>query len=181
MHVMTITRRGRLIVIPAVHRTPPRRAAQRDPFGAVGSPRAHRGWLPRVHKVTLLAFLSFLSCVAFLVIFCCHPPYHHACTHTSFCCCVCVCLCSAGRSGTRTSVWDCTSATYTTQIWATGMAGHPSNTSQGRHTSPSGGHAGRASQADTISALGARTARTLPAARGLSGKMFPHLLNFYSC
>ena len=160
MHVMTITRRGRLIDIPAVHRPPPRRAAQRDPFGAVGSPRAHRGWLPRVHKVTLLAFLSFLSCVAFLVIFCC-------------CVALRMCVCSAGRSGTRTSVWDCTSATYTTQIWATGMAGHPSNTLQGRHTSPSGGHAGRASQADTTSAPGARTARTLPAAHGSSGKMFP--------
>ena len=53
------------------------------------------------------------------------------------------------------------------------MAGHPSCTSPGRHTSPYGGHAGRALPGATTFAPGDRMAHTLQVARGLSGMHTP--------
>lgn len=64
-----------------------------------------------------------------------------------------------------------------TQIWVTEMIGHQSSTSPGSPTSPSGGHAGKASQVDITSAPGDRTARTLQVARGSLGKCFPTFLS----
>jgi len=69
------------------------------------------------------------------------------------------------------NVWDYTLATYTRQISATETAARPSYTSPGKPTFPSGGRAGRASPAATISAHGGRTARTLTAAPGSSGML----------